>query len=221
VPQQRPGEAPEQVPQEVPGQAPDQAPPRSPQPPQQVPGAGDEAGEHPQQRPSVGEALRQLERMRREATDRQHDSERLRQAARELADTLSEEEKRELADRWLPKPDTGPGPSRVGAGRLDQQTPDGLPPFDTFEDVDLRPDEENEGQIILDWLDPLGADGEPAPPARGRALARQAQTDAERAVEKAVVPSRYHRYIRRYFGRLEETVDRAATGSAAAGDDQP
>ena len=63
-------------------------------------------------------------------------------------------------------------------------------------------------------------EGEPAPPARGRALARKAQTEAERAVEKAVVPSRYHRYIQRYFGRLEETVEKAAGGGAQS-DDQP
>ncbi|MHC4900347.1 MAG: hypothetical protein ACYTGD_01665 [Planctomycetota bacterium] len=243
VPQQRPGEQPQAqpepqpgaVPQETPGQAPDEAPQPSPDqapqqmpgqapdqaPPQQVPAAGDETGDQPRERPSVGEMLRELERMQREATEHQQDSERLRQAARELADTLSEDEKRELAERWLPKPDSGPGPSRVGEGLLDEQPPDGPPPFEQFEDVDLRGDEMVEGRTIAEWLAPEDAEGEPAPPARGRARARKAQTEAERAVEKAVVPSRYHQFIQRYFGRLEETVDKAAADSAPSGDDKP
>jgi hypothetical protein len=238
VPRQGPGERPQaqpeepqQVPREVPGQVPDQVPPQVPSQepgqtpdqtqPQQVPTAGDETGEPQAERPSVGETLRQLERMRREAGENQQDSERLRQAARELADTLSEEEKRELAERWLPKPETSPGADRTGTGRLAEQSPDGPPPFERFEDVDLRGDGEVEGRTIADWLGPQGAEGEPAPPARGRALARKAQTEAERAVEKAVVPSRYHKFIQRYFGRLEETVDKAAAAEPASGDDAP
>ncbi|MHC4709458.1 MAG: hypothetical protein ACYTA3_03300 [Planctomycetota bacterium] len=132
VPQQRPGPEPEQVPREMPGQTPNQTPP------QQVPTAGDETGEPQPERPSVGEALRQLERMRREATENQQDSERLRQAARELADTLSEDEKRELAERWLPKPGASPSAGRTGTGLLEEQPPDGPPPFDRFEDVGGR-----------------------------------------------------------------------------------
>jgi hypothetical protein len=203
------------MPQETPGRPPDQGPR------QQMPAAADETGTEPQQRPSVSDTLRELERMRREATQRGQDSERLREAARELADNLTEDEKRELAERWLPNPDTESGTSRVGSGLLDEQTPEELPPFDTFEDVDLRGDDADEGQIISEWLGPEGGDGEPAPPARGRALARKARSDAERAVEKAVVPSRYYRFIQRYFGRLEETVDKAAGTTAPPGDDQP
>ncbi len=165
--------------------------------------------------------LRELERMQRDATGQQQDSERLRQAARELADTLSEDEKRALAERWLPRPDPSPGASRVGAGLLEEQPPDGAPPFDTIEDIDLRGDAETEGRVIAEWLDPEGTHGEPVPPDRGRALARKAQTDAERAVEKAVVPSRYHKFIQRYFGRLEETVDKAAAARPAPGDEKP
>jgi hypothetical protein len=225
VPQQIPGQTPDQVPRQIPGQTPDQAPPQIPgqapdqAPQQQVPVAGDETGEQQPDRPSVGEALRQLERLRREATEHRQDGERLRRAARELAENLSEEEQRQLAERWLPKQDTSPGPGRVGAGRLDEQPPDGPPPFDTFEDVDLRGGDQDEGRIIAEWLGPEGTDGESGPPARGRALTRKAQTEAERAVEKSVVPSRYHRYIQRYFGRLEETVDRAANGGARSSDE--
>jgi hypothetical protein len=223
VPRETPGQrpvdapqpAPDQTPQQVPGQAPDQAPP------QPTPAPGDQTGEPQAERPSVGEMLRQLERMQRAGTGQQQDSERLRQAARELADTLSDEEKKQLAERWLPRPDSGSGPSRVGEGLLEEQPPDGPPPFDRFEDVDLRPDEEFEGRTIAEWLGPQGTEGEPAPPARGRALARKAQTEAERAVEKAVVPSRYHELIQRYFGRLEETVDKAAATKPASGDDTP
>ncbi|MHC4718060.1 MAG: hypothetical protein ACYS5V_13895, partial [Planctomycetota bacterium] len=150
VPQPAPGQAPDQAPQEVPRQAPDQAPPQHPSQP--VPVGSDEAGEQRQERPSVGEALRQLGRARRDAMERRQDSERLRQAARELADTLSEDEKRALAERWLPKPDPNPGAGRVGEGLLQEQPPDGTPPFDTIEDIDLRGDAEDEGRIIAEWL---------------------------------------------------------------------
>jgi hypothetical protein len=109
----------------------------------------------------------------------------------------------------------------MGEGRLDEQPPDGPPPFERFEDVDLRGDGQVEGRTIAEWLGPHGAEGEPGPPARGRALARKAQTEAERAVEKAVVPSRYHKFIQRYFGRLQETVDKAAAAEPASGDDTP
>jgi hypothetical protein len=158
--------------------------------------------------------------MQREGEGRQQDSERLRQAARELADSLSDQEKRELAERWMQRPQADPGGSRVGASRLDEQPPDGPGPFERLQDVDLREEVgQDEGRIIAEWLDPGSGDGEPALPARGRARARAARTEAERAVEKAVVPSRYARYIRRYFGRLEETVDKAASGPAPARDD--
>jgi hypothetical protein len=215
--EQQQQQQPQQVPQQVPGQPPQEGPT------QEVPVPGEEppdAGRPPARRPSVSEMLREMERMQREGEGQQQDSERLRQAARDLADSLTDQEKRELAERWMQRPQADPGGTRLGAGQLDEQPPDGAAPFETIEDVDLREEgAEDEGRIIAEWLGPEGGEGEPALPARGRARARAARTEAERAVEKAVVPSRYAKYIRRYFGRLEETVDKAAERTPAEGGD--
>jgi hypothetical protein len=163
--------------------------------------------------------LREMERMQRDGAGRQQDSERLRQAARKLADSLTDEEKRELAERWMQRPQADAGGTRVGSGRADAQPPDGAAPFEKTEDVDLREEPAgDEGRIIAEWLGGDEGDAEPVLPARNRARARAARTEAERAVEKAVVPSRYGKYIRRYFGRLEETVDKAAAERAPAQD---
>jgi hypothetical protein len=80
----------------------------------------------------------------------------------------------------------------------------------TSEDVDLRGDELAQ-QPIMQWLN------RNAPDPSGRAntgdstgQVRQAQAVAERAVEESAVQKRYHKMIKRYFGRLNQTIDRAS-----------
>ena len=86
-----------------------------------------------------------------------------------------------------------------------------------IEDLDLRDtDDAGEGQVIATWL---GEESRPGEPGRGtQPLVRRAQSEAERAVEESAVPSRYAGIIRRYFGRLNETVNRAAGQAPARGE---
>ncbi len=131
-------------------------------------------------------------------------SERLREAARRLADTLTDQEKERLARSWLSEPGSG-------AGRDGGPQPPPLP-FEGVEDVDLRGDQEPE-RLIAEWLDDELPGGQGQSGSRGRSRVRAARSAAEQAVEKNVVPSRYHGLIQRYFGRLEETVEKAESGS--------
>jgi len=185
-------------------------------------------GEQPGEQPSVSELLRQLQRARQDADGKQADSERLREAARKLADTMTEQQKQQLLEQWMRMQGTdqdkpGTPPERMGTGRgpggeKDSDVPgtaaDTHPPPPAFEDVDLRDlDEQNQQnqqnqQIIAEWLSDEPLDGAPTPAGSGgRAAVRRARNAAEQAVEKSVVPSRYHEFIRRYFGRLEKAVD--------------
>ena len=159
----------------------------------------------PGRRRSLGEALRKLDRTRREAMERRMTGERLRRAARELADTLTEEEKQRLVRQWRPKSTVPPGTS---PGDLRDAAPRSSRPFSAVEDLDLRGDDEPD-TVIAQWLSKEPREGEPRQ-APGRERVHRAQTAAEQAVEESAVPSRYHTLIQRYFGRLKETVDRAA-----------
>ncbi len=63
---------------------------------------------------------------------------------------------------------------------------------------------------------PLAVPSQDEPsPGGGRTIVREARGAAEQAVEESVVPSRYHAFIQRYFGRLAETVDRAEAGTSS------
>ena len=190
---------------ERPGQIPDERP-----------------GETPGAQPSVGELLRQLQRARQEADGKQADSERLREAARKLADTMTDEQKQQFLEQWMrmqgtdqDKPGTPPegmGTGGAPGGEKDsgvREAPvDARPPPPAFEDVDLRDLDELNQQIIAEWLSDAPVEGAPTTvDAGGRAAVRRARNAAEQAVEQSVVPARYHEFIRRYFGRLEKSVD--------------
>ena len=86
-------------------------------------------------------------------------------------------------------------------------------PLEGVEGLDLRGDEVAD-QVVAEWLDEIG---EQAPGEADRGTSRRirrAREVAERAVNEAAVPARYHELIRRYFGRLGETVDRASASQA-------
>ncbi len=145
------------------------------------------------------------------------DSERLREAARKLADTMTEQEKQRLIEQWMEA--AGADPQDAGLPGGDDPTGDAdrtasspqHPPFEGFDDIDLRGDEMAD-EVIAEWLGDAPLSDAP-PRAEGRAAAvRRARSAAQQAVEKSVVPSRYHQLIRRYFGRLEETVEKADDG---------
>ena len=160
-----------------------------------------------------------MHRAQKEAGEKQADSERLREAARKLADTMTDQQKRQLLEQWMQMQDTEPddqdlppGSGSDPAGREPAQPgqqPDRMPP-PAFEDIDLRDEggDQLDQQIIAEWLSDAPIEGAPAPAgAGGRAAVRRARSAAEQAVEKSVVPSRYHELIQRYFRRLGQTVE--------------
>lgn len=205
--QQEDGEQAEDRPGAVPGESPAQGP-----------------GEQGPAR-SFSDMLRRLQDSRRDAARRQEMSRRLAERARELADTLTEQEKRQIAEQWMRRgggePSVPPGTS-AGAGPPNGDDDDAATAATArrsrdVDDVDLRgepPDED--GRIIARWLSP-DAPGGPAATDGGRAIVAEARSEAERAVDESVVPSRYHAFIQRYFGRLGDTVDKAAHGAVSTG----
>jgi hypothetical protein len=126
-----------------------------------------------------------------------------------------------------------PGSQPEGLSTAAGRPPGNESLFDGREDVDLR--DENASvpeRSVARWLDPEGGPPDPGPgqaaPATGRAAAQRARTEAEQAVERAAVPSRYHRLIRSYFNKLTESAPPtapagppAAPPSAPPTDDAP
>jgi hypothetical protein len=102
----------------------------------------------------------------------------------------------------------------------------GDPPMDLAsaakEDVDLRGESPGE-QVLAQWLGEAGdvsSDATRTTTATQRV--EQARNAAQRAVDDAAVPSRYHSLIKRIFGRLDETTRNATgtTGSTPTHNDQ-
>lgn len=195
---------------------------------------GETPGEQPGEAPTVSELLRRMRDAQQHAKGKQADSERLREAARRLADTMTDEQKRQLVEQWMqmqgdrpddanPPPDgIGNSSAPPGENAADHGQQRGSPPPPAFEDLDLRgePDEQDQ-RIIDEWLSDAPVEGAPTPAGPGdrAAAVSRARSAAEQAIEKSVVPSRYHDVIRRYFGRLEKTADPPPPAKPAAGDD--
>jgi hypothetical protein len=163
-------------------------------------------------RRSLQEMLRRLANAQREADKGQADSRRLRDAARKLADTLSEQEKQRFAEQWLREFGSTPGTDH---GQRAETTPPETPIFRETETVDIGGDEVAKN-IIARWLGDEVIEGEPQRTQRGGEVIRRAQSAAEQAVDQTAVPRRYHELIRRYFGKLDETVQKAASSSKSA-----
>jgi len=115
-----------------------------------------------------------------------------------------------------------PGAAASGG---DPRAPEGSPPESGLpepfasggqEDVDLR-GHETADQIIAHWLTDQ-ANPQPGSTAQteGPQAVRRAQAVAERAVNDSAVQKRYHKAIKRYFGRLPETIQNAAHDSSPA-----
>ena len=156
--------------------------------------------------------LRRLAGAQREADKGQAESRRLRDAARKLADTLSEQEKQRFAEQWLREFGSTPG---TGHSQDAETTPPETPIFRETEAVDIGGDEAAKN-IIARWLGDEVIEGEPQRTQRGGEVIRRAQSAAEQAVDQTAVPRRYHELIRRYFGKLDETVQKAAASSNSA-----
>lgn len=170
---------------------------------------------------NLGEALRELAKKKRDAARGKKSSERLREAARKIADSLSDEEKRELAQKWMgefnkpandsvPLPNaskdsqktTGSSADRIVQNTKDEQEPD-------IEDIDITGDKPAT-KSIFDWLSDQPITGDPQTTTQSKQVVRKARSAAEHAVGDSTVPKRYHDLIQRYFGKLSDTVEKAA-----------
>ena len=127
---------------------------------------------------------------------------------------MTDEQKQQLLEQWTraaarDEPDRGDpgGGGDTGQGSL-PPTPQQRPPVTEFEDVDLR-DDDIEDQVIARWFSDTPVEPGAAPRTGGRAAVRRARSAAEQAVEKSIVPSRYHQFIQRYFRQLEHTAETA------------
>lgn len=150
--------------------------------------------------------VRELAQRRDFADQSREDAQRLREQAERMLQDLSPEEREEVRrlaeqiarERGAPIEDLSNASTR---------------------DVDARrPREEREdaGRVIAEWL----SDGKPgASDARGtvdaqRRIAEAAQ-GAQRAIEEQQTPARYSEFIRRYFQRLPNAVERSSPSPAA------
>ncbi len=185
---------------------------RSTPPPGEPPGVQPQPSPDNGSRRSLQEMLRRLAGAQRDADKGQADSRRLRDAARKLADTLSEQEKQRFAEQWLREFGSKPGTDH--AQRAETSPPES-PIFRETETVDIGGDEAAKN-IIARWLGDEVIEGEPQRTQRGGEVIRRAQSAAEQAVDQTAVPRRYHDLIRRYFGKLDETVQKAASSSKSA-----
>ena len=128
---------------------------------------------------------------------------------------MSEEERQQWLDQWRQ------GGPADGIGTEAQQTParSDAPSFTAPESDAWRLAEEGPAsEVIAEWLtdERSGVPGDAAAGEQAGQVLQRAQRAADRAVDDAVVPRRYHEFIKRYFGRLRETVDDAAARRGAA-----
>ena len=160
------------------------------------------------ERPSPADALRELAERRRWAEQRQQLGERAHRLARQLVSQ---------GQRW-DEPWRQEAPSDLPWSEGDDRgvRPPGLSealPLEGVEWLDLRGDEVAD-QVVAEWLDEIGEQPQGKADRGTSRRIRRAREVAERAVNEAAVPARYHELIRRYFGRLGETVDRASASQA-------
>lgn len=197
-------------------------------------------GESPPPKPS--DTLRKLAERLADAKDQQQTSERLRQTARDLARNMTPGQREQWAQQW--QREMGQNPPDVPSNLPQDLQPDaqasgahgdttigdanaareGNPNRDlanaTTEDVDLRGKESGD-QVLAQLLGEGGNDkGGTATSGAATQRIHQAQKAAERAVNDSAVPSRYHGFIKRVFGRLEQTT-RDASGASEPSPPKP
>jgi len=223
-------------------------PPQAPESARERPGAGRQPGgpgEQQQQsarpgdpeQPPAGERLRetleQLEQQRESAERRGKQSERMRDAARRMAEQMTPEERRrfqEWAEQMQREQQPGGDQQPDGQGRglagdepglRGDDAPTQRPPvddgaFEDIDDVDLR--EDDPGRTVAEWLADDDLEGRPGRTTEGGGdPVGEARKAAERAVDETSVPTRYHELIRRYFRQLDDTAQKARESRTGGG----
>jgi hypothetical protein len=147
------------------------------------------------------DTLQRLAQREGGAEDAREQAERLRQAARELIDNASPEQREELARRW--------GGSTKGAREsVPPAQPRAWTGATTPVDVRRGPgrDSQPREDVIAEWYSRDRGTGASAQPRMDQVL-RQAARSAEEAIEQQVVPTRYTDLVRRVFKRYEERAE--------------
>lgn len=180
----------------------------------------------------IKQTLRELNERGESAEQARRQSEDSREAARELANQMTPQE-RERLEQWareferqdqdmLPGNGRPPGadePAGRGGGGEDEANALDEEFFSAEEELDLREDATDQ-RTLAQWLaDEQPADGEAGETTGGgNPIVAQAQRAAERAVNEGAVPRRYHDFIQRYFGRFRKTIEQAAETAGETGD---
>jgi hypothetical protein len=183
---------------------------------------GEDEGE---MRRSPADRLRELEERRRRSDEREQISEEMIERAREMIEQMDPDQRRQLAEelqRQMEDADDDPAMAEGldaasdEAGLTDAPIIEGEPrdhearDAEVVDDIDLRPEDDEFDRVLAEWLSDEEFTADPERVDRreiSEERVREARRVAERAVEDAAVPSRYHQFIRRYFQRLEERTE--------------
>jgi hypothetical protein len=182
----------------------------------------------PPQNPS--DVLRELAKRRDLAERMKNASEEMKQQAREMAERMTPEQRERWARQFAremqnqQRQDDTNAAGRRSDGRTPGLNEKGQPSNynpEKTETVDARGPEKDAGLLLDEWLSevesmPDGGTGAAAGGGAGDPV-RSAQDFARRAVNDSTVPSRYHRIIDEYFGRLDQTVRNAKATAPTGG----
>ena len=208
--------------------------------------SGGSDGPHSSAQPSLEQLLERAESARRSAAAERQSARNFRERADELGQRVSDAE-RQQRNRWSAAearerahappageappagdPPAGASDARAGAGAgadaLGNTRPR-RPIFDEIVDLDLRSPKgsaDRDAVTIAEWFDEPASGGLEEGAAQRNQVDRSqridaAQRSAERAIEQANLPSRYHPLMRRYFGRVDRAVERSGAGSDDGG----
>ncbi|MCA9286576.1 MAG: hypothetical protein KDA22_15230, partial [Phycisphaerales bacterium] len=173
----------------------------------------------PSEVPNAERLLRELAQRRSAAEQTAEEARSMREQAQRLLEKSTPAE-RERLRRWteLAQREGAGGPGAGDGPGSDSTMPPASSPR-SLVDVDLTGQRPGD-QVVAEWLsDEPAPTGGPATTSGARTeRLEHARRAAERAVEDATVPSRYHRLVRRYFGRMDRAVPNGSqAGDGAAG----
>lgn len=162
--------------------------------------------------------MREVAERQQSAEQREQASERMRQASRRLAGRNEKQRDRWVGESTRDEQSIADAEGGANAGRTPSDSPSnqsaGHTPNAESEPVDLTGAEPGD-QTLAEWLSDENVDPENLPTGDSSSASQRAERArqvAERAVNDSVVHRRYHPLIKKYFGRLPETVESAAAG---------
>lgn len=151
--------------------------------------------------------LKKFQERKDRAKEQRQISKEARKKAKELIDSMSPEQRKEL-ERWAKQL------AREHSAQPPESPAPSIDPADTkLAPMDLRPKESAPDRVIAQWFDP-NAKPDQTGAVSHRAIdekLRQAAQGAERAVEQQSVHRRYNDIIKRYFDAANRRGEKPAT----------